>query len=68
MIKTKSEDICLYTIYSCYQAVSPEERAKSIYEYMAKDEFKNIEIIDAFKLGIEKVSDEYNFSYCLIMT
>ena len=57
LITISIDKLCLYTIYTTYQLSSKENRAINIYRYFENNNFKNINIMEAFKLGTEMVDD-----------
>ena len=61
LIDIDVDELYLYIIYSNYLANKKEDRAKVIYEYLKTREFESVNIIDAFKLGLEVIDNERDF-------
>ena len=53
--------LCTYAIYITYQCSSKSLRAKNIYAYFKNENFKEVSVEDAFKLGTEVLTDLDDF-------
>ena len=53
--------ICTYAIYVTYQFSTKSSRAKNIYDYFKNENFRDVSVEDAFKLGTEILTELDDF-------
>lgn len=53
--------ICTYAIYATYQSSPKSLRAKNIYDYFKNENFRDVSVEDAFKLGTEILTELDDF-------
>ena len=53
--------ICTYAIYATYQFSTKSSRAKNIYDYFKNENFRDVSVEDAFKLGTEVLTELDDF-------
>lgn len=53
--------ICTYAIYATYQFSTKSSRAKNIYDYFKNENFRDVSVEDAFKLGTEILTELDDF-------
>lgn len=53
--------LCTYAIYATYQSSPKSLRAKNIYDYFKNENFRDVSVEDAFKLGTEILTELDDF-------
>ena len=61
LINIKVYTICTYAIYATYQFSTKSSRAKNIYDYFKNENFRDVSVEDAFKLGTEVLTELDDF-------